>query len=136
MHRCPHKVFSGKQEPSRKQPLSPRATELPAKKGGRSEGNSTPRTGLKRFLGAVRQSGPDRTKLMKAMDGSTFYKCRGLFLQHSQGDMSAVDNRTLQTLKKNKNGQPLQAYSNRMCMQTWSESGNPFSGKNPTYFAK
>ena len=96
-------IFGETQETPRKRPLSPRtldSTQGPAKKGT-SEGNSTSRSGLKRFMGAKRQSGPDRTKLMKAMDGSTFYKCRGLFFQHSQGDMSAVDSRALQSLHIN-----------------------------------
>ena len=38
---------------------------------------------------------------MKAMDGSTFYKCRGLFLQNSHGHMSAMDSRALNSLHIN-----------------------------------
>ena len=93
-------LFGDTQDPSHKRPSSPQNSDIPAKKGT-SKPRSTPKPGLKRFMGALRQSGPDRIKVMKAMDSSMFYKCQGLFLQNSHSDMSAMDSRALHSLHIN-----------------------------------
>lgn len=44
--------------------------------------------GLKKFLDALKSSGQLCSTLMQSIPGVTYYRCRGLFLQHCFGDFT------------------------------------------------
>lgn len=50
---------------------------------------------LKTFLQAIKKTGPERSKLMGAMSGRTYFKCCSLFLQYTYGNYSHADLKTL-----------------------------------------
>ena len=49
---------------------------------------SPPSAGLRHFIDALTAPGWERSTLMRAIPGDLYYKCRGAFLQHKQGDFS------------------------------------------------
>jgi len=49
---------------------------------------------LKVFLTALKQAGPERTKLRNTIPGSQYYRFRGLYLQHKHGNFADLDLRS------------------------------------------
>ena len=49
---------------------------------------------IKVFLTALKQAGPERTKLMNTIPGSQYYRLRGLYLQHKHGNFADLDLRS------------------------------------------
>jgi len=43
------------------------------------------------FLTALKQPGPERTKLMNTIPGSQYYRFRGFYLQHKHGNFADLD---------------------------------------------
>lgn len=76
--------------PSRKRPSSSlERTDKPEAKqraiaGEQPKDNSA----LKVFLMALKQAGPERTKLMNTIPGSQYYRFRGLYLEHKHGNLA------------------------------------------------
>jgi len=64
---------------------------------------------LKTFMRAIKKPGNERSRLMNAMSGPTYYKCRGLFLQYTHGNHSDADLKSLSV--KNLNDKELDAWS-------------------------
>ena len=49
---------------------------------------------LKVFLTALKQAGPEHTKLMNTIPGSQYYRFRGFYLQHKHGNFADLDLRS------------------------------------------
>lgn len=118
---------------SRKRPPSSPAKDDPAAKKAshttkqptasaahplQSSDDNSPRESpfLKTFMRAIKKPGTERSRLMNAMSGPTYYKCRGLFLQYTHGNHSDADLKSLSV--KNLNDKELDAWS--ACHRTLS----------------
>ena len=66
---------------------------------------STPSSvGLRHFIAAISATGWQRSALMQAIPSDAYYYCRGLFLQHKQGDINNTKARSHAKNDKEKSG--------------------------------
>lgn len=54
--------------------------------GAAKKPNYDSSTILKHFLEAMQEDGPLRSQLLRNLPATPYYRCRGLYLQHKQGD--------------------------------------------------
>ena len=81
---------------SRKRPsASPEKADKPeAKQRAVEAEHPKENPALKLFITALKQAGPDRTKLMNAIPGSKYYRFRALYLQHKHGNFADLELRS------------------------------------------
>ena len=112
-------VFPGKDDPAAKKvshtAKQPKASAVHPLQ---SSDDNSPRESpfLKTFLRAIKKPGTGRSRLMSAMSGATYYKCRGLFLQYTHGNRSDADLKMVSS--KTLNEKELDAWST--CHRTLS----------------